>query len=57
MTDTGHAVLVAHLDLLAEDAHAQHFHDFAADVATPKMYLVQRLEAIIKNAKEGMYDN
>ncbi len=55
--DVANGVLVAMLEQLVEDAKDFHFHDFKSQVETPKIYLVQRLQAIIDNVKEGKFDN
>lgn len=53
----GELKLEADVYVLLEDVKSGDFHDFKSSHATPKMYLVQRLQALIENAKEGRYDN
>ena len=53
----GQNKLIYDIDALRTDAIDKHFHDFESDFATPKIVLVQRLQALIDNVKEGRYDN
>jgi hypothetical protein len=53
----GHEKLLHDIEALLDDSKAKHFHDFESDFATPKVVLVQRLEALMENAKNGRYDN
>lgn len=53
---TGNQVLIAHLENLLLDAKNNNFDDFKSDFATPKIYLVSRLQALIENTKAGKYD-
>lgn len=55
--DQGHQNLVYDLRALYLDAENQHFHDSDSDFAMPKIYLVNRLQALIDNVKSGRYDN
>lgn len=56
--DKGHTTLVNDLKSIAADAENFEFHDFKnTSYAAPKMTLVAKLEEIIKNTKEGFYDN
>lgn len=57
MEDLGHIKLIDHLEKMIDDAKNKDFHDFDGTIATPKIYLVQRLQALIDNTKSGMYDN
>lgn len=57
MEDIGHLKLIDHLEKLIDDAKKKDFHDFDTSIATPKVYLVQRLQALIENTTQGMYDN
>lgn len=44
--------------ILLSDIIDGNFHDFKSDkYATPKMALVQRLEELIENTKQGKYDD
>lgn len=53
----GHDKLLNDIEKLLDDTKAKYFHDFESDFATPKVMLVQRLEALMENAKNGRYDN
>jgi hypothetical protein len=56
--DMGHRRLIEDLEKLLMHAHACAFHDFLNDeYAMPKVALVQRLQGIEQNAKDGLYDN
>lgn len=56
--DKGHENLMADLALLFQDAGLKEFHDFEnTTYEAPKVALVQKLEAIINNVKNGKYDN
>lgn len=57
-TDEAHNKLVYGVEVLLEDAKMGLFHDFHTNgLAMPKVGFIQRLEALINNTKEGMYDN
>lgn len=44
--------------VLLSDVIDGNFHDFESEkYATPKMALVQRLEELIENTKQGKYDD
>lgn len=56
--DKGHDDLVADLEDMVLKAKNYDFNDFKSEVyETPKITLIQRLEKLIKNTKEGKYDN
>jgi len=56
--DLGHEKLLHDIEALLEDAKMGLFHDFHKNgLAMPKMSLLQRLEKLIDNTKEGRYDN
>lgn len=56
--EKGHDNLMADLAMLVQEAGLREFHDFDNTAyATPKVALVQKLEAIINNVKIGKYDN
>ena len=56
--NTPHDLLVAHLKDITRLAEEKEFHDFANErYPAPKMELVAQLENIIKNTKNGLYDN
>lgn len=57
MHNKGHLQLIDHVETLLDDVKTNEFHDFESRVAMPKVYLVQRLQTLIDNAKSGMYDN
>lgn len=54
-----HELLLRRLVALLKDAANFHFHDFKApgDIATPKVDLVMRLNAISEQVKRGTYDD
>lgn len=56
--DDGQIKLEYDIHALYQDAKACHFHDFHVNgLDLPKMALVQRLEKLINNVKDGRYDN
>lgn len=57
-TDHGHKQLIDDLEHVLTDAKNCEFHDFLNEkYAMPKMALIQELEQISRNAKNGDYDN
>lgn len=54
---TNHDKLIDHLEKLLEDAKSKNFHDWDSGFATPKMDLVNRLNALVENTKKGEYDD
>ena len=55
---TPNELLVAHLEAIKDDAVKGEFGDFTNNkYPAPKMELVAQLENIIKNTKNGLYDN
>ncbi len=56
--DEGHNKLIDDLGVVWQEAQSFQFHDFRnSNYATPKVKLVEKLQAIIDGAKEGKYDN
>ncbi len=56
--DVGHNRLLEDLINLLAAVRVLEFHDFLNTThATPKITLVQQLEGLIQNTKEGRYDN
>ena len=53
-----HEKLILHLSQVLELAKANQFHDFKNDrFPAPKMALVDYLQNLIDNTKNGVYDN
>lgn len=51
-------LLIGHLKAVLEEAENDEFHDFKnKKYPLPKIELVMQLENIIKNVKNGLYDN
>lgn len=56
--DNGHISLSCDIQSLLDEATAYQYHDFKnRTYPAPKLALIQKLEWLIKNAKEGKYDN
>jgi len=55
--EQGHDNLVNDVEALNEDVSRHFFHDFRSEFATPKIMLVQRLQKLIDNVKDGRYDD
>lgn len=56
--DTGHEALITDLEVLLQEAKDFAFHDFKNEkYATPKVALVDRLNDLATQAKDGKYDN
>lgn len=56
--DAAHDKLMYDIGALNQDAALGLFHDFHKNgLATPKLALIQRLEKLVENVKEGRYDN
>jgi hypothetical protein len=56
--DKGHDSLIRDIENLLTNAKEFQYHDFRNDVyPMPKMALIQRLEWLVKNTKNGKYDN
>lgn len=57
-TNEGHLALLADLSALFGEATKCQFHDYLnTDYPFPKKELIQRLETLVANVKEGKYDN
>jgi len=55
---TGHEALILDLEALLNQAKVFQFHDFKSSAhATPKMALVERLNDLATNVKDGKYDD
>jgi hypothetical protein len=53
-----HELLVSDIEKLLDEAKNKEFHDFENEkYAFPKKELVEKLEILIENVKEGKYDN
>ena len=53
-----HIFLVNDLKNILQDAENYEFHDFKNDAyGAPKIALVEKLQTVINNVKEGKYDN
>ena len=56
--DIGHLKLLDDITSLLKDASDYQYHDFKNSLyAAPKLALVQKLDWLLKNTKEGKYDN
>ena len=58
MPDMGHHKLVDDVTDLMKNVNDYQYHDFKnTTYSAPKLALVQKLEWLLKNTKEGKYDN
>lgn len=56
--DTGHKALMVDMEILLEDTKDFQFHDYKNEkYPAPKLALVNRLNELAQNAKNGKYDN
>lgn len=53
----GHEQLIIDLKDLLKQAEAFTFHDFKSDIGAPKIELDRQLQILIKNNRNGRYDD
>jgi len=57
-TNGGHNALMEDLSKLLREAYVYEFHDFKNEkYSTPKVELINKLNDLATNVKEGKYDN